>query len=115
MMHLATPELDEGPRVTYFRFPLTGPEFEPLWAGFDRKRRTLSLAAIQVREGEAEPLFAKIRAEELRREFPLILLTLKNLAEGRFRLTPAGVEVKGHIAPSGFDITEQVQEFLMRE
>jgi phosphoribosylglycinamide formyltransferase-1 len=31
MMHLATPELDEGPPVTYFRLPLTGPEFEPLY------------------------------------------------------------------------------------
>ncbi|MBM4275987.1 MAG: formyl transferase [Deltaproteobacteria bacterium] len=114
MMHLATPELDEGPTVTYFRFPLTGPDFDPLWTQFARKLGKERLAEIKAREGEAEPLFARIRAEELRREFPLILLTLKNLAEGRFRLTPAGVEVKGRLAPGGIDISVQVEEFLKK-
>lgn len=113
MMHLATPELDEGPPVTYFRFPLMGPDFDPLWAQFARKLENESLAAIKAREGEAEPLFARIRAEELRREFPLILLTLKNLAEGHFRLIPAGVEVAGWPVPGGMDITRQVEEFLV--
>jgi phosphoribosylglycinamide formyltransferase-1 len=112
MMHLATPELDEGPPVTYFRLPLTGPEFEPLWDRFSEKRRRQSLADIQAREGETEPLFAKIRQEELRREFPLILLTLKNLAEGRFTLTRAGVGHEGRRLDRGLDLTGQVEDFL---
>jgi phosphoribosylglycinamide formyltransferase-1 len=112
MMHLATPELDQGPPVTYFRLPLTGPEFEPLWADFTRKRRQHRLAEIQAREGEAEPLFAKIRQEELRREFPLILLTLKNLAEGRFKLSWAGVHADGRLLPRGVDLSGEVEEFL---
>jgi len=115
MMHLATPELDEGPPVTYFRLPLTGPEFEPLWAQFTEKRRQQSLADIQSREGEAEPLFAKIRREELRREFPLILLTLKNLAAGSFTLSRAGVLHEGRLLPRGMDLTGQVEEFLAQE
>ena len=113
MMHLATPELDEGPPVTYFRLPLTGPEFEPLWSQFTEKRRLLDLADIQAREGETEPLFAKIRREELRREFPLILLTLKNLAEGRFTLSRAGVHHEGRYLPRGLDLTGQVEEFFI--
>lgn len=112
MMHLATPQLDAGPPVAYFRFPLTGPDFDPLWASFARKRRQHSLEAIQAQEGEAEPLFAQIRAEELRREFPLILLTLKMLAEGRFQLSHQGAEMAGQIIPSGLDLTPQVEEFL---
>jgi phosphoribosylglycinamide formyltransferase-1 len=112
MMHLATPELDAGPPVTYFHFPLSGPAFDPLWQAFAQKRHTHSLQAIQARERETEPLFAKIRAEELRREFPLILLTLKNLAEGRFRLTRHGVLVETQPLPSGLDLTPQVEEFL---
>jgi phosphoribosylglycinamide formyltransferase-1 len=112
MMHLATPELDEGPPVAYFHFPLTGPEFEPLWDDFARKRRRYSLSDIQARENEAEPLFAKIRAEELRREFPLLLLTLKNLAEGRFTLSRAGVRQEGRQLPRGADLTGQVEDFL---
>jgi phosphoribosylglycinamide formyltransferase-1 len=112
MMHLATPELDEGPPVAYFRLPLTGPDFVPLWAQFTEKRRQHSLAEIQAREGEAEPLFAKIRHEELRREFPLILLTLKNLAEGKFTLSRAGVLHEGRLLPRGVDLTDQVEDFL---
>ncbi len=112
MMHLATPELDAGPPVTYFRFPLRGPDFDPLWINLARKLEKQNLAAIQAQEGEREPLFARIRATELRREFPLILLTLKNLAENRFHLTTQGVEVNGHPSPTGFDLTPQVEEFL---
>jgi len=114
MMHLATPELDEGPPVAYFHFPLTGPDFGPLWEQFSQKLKKHPLAEIQAREGEAEPLFARIRAEELRREFPLILLTLKNLAEGRVRLTPQGAEMEEKPIPGGLDITAQVEEFLKR-
>ncbi len=112
MMHLATPELDEGPPVTYFRLPLTGPDFERLWADFTRKRRQHSLTEIQAREGEAEPLFAKIRQEELRREFPLILLTLKNLAADRLRLSRDGVHADGRLLPQGLDLSGDVEEFL---
>jgi phosphoribosylglycinamide formyltransferase-1 len=112
MMHLATPELDAGPPVTYCRFPLQGPAFDPLWTDLARKLKKQNLAAIRAQEGEREPLFALIRAAELRREFPLILLTLKNLAENRFHLTTQGVEVNGHLSPTGFDLTAQVEEFL---
>ncbi len=112
MMHLATPELDEGPPVAYFHFPLTGPEFAALWDHFTEKRRRYSLSDIQARENEAEPLFAKIRAGELRREFPLLLLTLKNLAEGRFTLSRAGVRQEGRLLPRGVDLTGQVEDFL---
>jgi phosphoribosylglycinamide formyltransferase-1 len=112
MMHLATPELDEGPPVTYFRLPLTGPEFEPLWIDFTRRRQQLGLAQIQAREGEAEPLFAKIRQEELRREFPLLLLTLKNLAIGRLKLSRDGVHALGRSLPRGLDLSREVEKFL---
>lgn len=111
-MHLATPELDAGPPVTCFRFSLRGPAFDPLWADFQGKLQTRGLKAIKAQEGEAEPLFAKIRAEELRREFPLILLTLKYLAEGRLRLTRQGAETAGRLLTGGFDLTDRVEEFL---
>jgi phosphoribosylglycinamide formyltransferase-1 len=112
MMHLATPELDEGPPVACFRFPLTGPVFDPLWEAFGEKLRNRGLREIQRTEGESEPLFARLRAEELRREFPLILLTLKNLAEDRIRLTHRGAELKGRLIPQGLDLTPQVEEYL---
>jgi phosphoribosylglycinamide formyltransferase-1 len=112
MMHVVTPELDAGPPVTYFHFSLSGPEFEPLWAQFSAKLRQKTMAQIRMEEGESEPLFAKIREEELRREFPLILLTMKNLAEGRFILTKKGVIVAGKPVPQGLDLSRQVEEYL---
>ncbi len=112
MMHVATPERDAGPPVTYVRFSLTGPAFAPLWEQFLQKKQTLSLADIKAREGEAEPLFVKIRAEELRREFPLMLLTLTAIAERAVRLTPAGVKVQGCLFPRGLDFTGQVNNLL---
>lgn len=114
MMHLVTPELDAGPPVAYFHFPLTGPGFDPLWAEFAKKRQAKGLAEVQKEEGEGEPLFARIREEELKREFPLILLTLKNLAEGRIRLTREGAEVNDKIISRGFDLTGQVEDYLIR-
>lgn len=115
MLHLATPALDEGPPVTYCHFPLRGPAFDPLWEAYRQKRRRLSLAEIKAQEGDQEPLFAQIRAAELQREFPLILLTLKNLGEGALVLTHQGVFQGPLLFPRGFDITEQVEAYLQTE
>jgi phosphoribosylglycinamide formyltransferase-1 len=112
MMHLVTPVLDKGPPVTYFHFPLQGPGFNPLWLSYREKRQRLSQEEIKAREGDEEPLFAYLRAEELRREFPLILLTLKNLASGRLVLTTSGVQAEGRLVPDGFDISGEVEAYL---
>jgi phosphoribosylglycinamide formyltransferase 1 len=112
MLHLVTPVLDKGPPVTYFHFSLRGPGFEPLWQAYREKRRHRSWEEIKAQEGDEEPLFASIRAEELRREFPLILLTLKNLADGRLVLTFQGVREGHRLVPGGFDTTEEVEEYV---
>lgn len=114
MMHLAIPELDAGPPVAYFKLSLRGPKFDSLWRAFKKKRRRYSLGQIKSHEGESEPLFAAIREEELRREFPLILLTLKNLAEGHFTLTPQGLFLGGKLLPKGINITEQVEAYIIK-
>ena len=115
MLHLATPELDEGPPVTYCHFSLQGPTFAPLWQAYQAKRQRLSLVQIKQQEGDQEPLFARIRAEELKREFPLILVTLRNLATGALVLTPAGVQQAGRLFPTGFDLTAAVEAYLQRQ
>lgn len=115
MLHLATPALDEGPPVTYCHFPLRGPRFDPLWSAYQEKRRRLSQAAIKDQEGDREPLFAAIRAEELRREFPLVLATLRDLATGALVLTPAGVKQGQHLIPGGLDISAAVEAYIRGE
>lgn len=112
MMHLVTPELDKGPPVTYCRFSLQGSDFAPFWQAFKEKRRIFSLKEIRAKEGDQEPLFSYLRSQELRREFPLILLTLKNLASGRLTLTFQGVREAGRLVADGFDISSEVEAYL---
>lgn len=115
MMHLATPELDKGPPVTFCRFSTHLGRLPELWAALEEQLRQEPLEAIRAREGESQPLFEALRAEELRREFPLILLTLKSLAEGRLRLTRDGAVVDGVLRPQGLDLTPEVEEMLARQ
>ena len=71
MMHLVTPELDRGPVIAYYSFPIQGGTFAPFWEALTPDRG---------------PLFWLIRQEGVRREIPLIVLTLKAVAEGRIRI-----------------------------
>lgn len=83
MIHLATAELDRGPVVSFFRFSLRGPRWDPLWAAFREKRRRQTVAEIAAAEGESEPLFAAIRRHGEVREIPLLYQTLRQFAEGK--------------------------------
>jgi phosphoribosylglycinamide formyltransferase-1 len=97
MMHLVTPELDRGPVVAYYSFPIQGGAFDPFWKGALEKRG---------------PLFWLIRQEGVRREIPLIILTLKAVAEGRISIKEGKVlDSKGKELP-GLVLTQEVEEYL---
>jgi phosphoribosylglycinamide formyltransferase-1 len=97
MMHLVTPALDRGPVVAYYSFPIQGGAFASFWKEGSEKRG---------------PLFWLIRQEGVRREIPLIILTLKAVAEGRIKikegkvLDSKGKELKGLV------LTREVEEYL---
>jgi phosphoribosylglycinamide formyltransferase-1 len=96
-MHLVTPELDRGAVVTYYSFPIQGGAFAPFWGKGPAQRDTL---------------FWLIRQEGVRREIPLICLTLKALAEGRIRIKAGRVvDSKGEELP-GLSLTQEVEEYL---
>ena len=76
--HLATEDLDRGPVVTYVTFPIRGAGLEGLWA----QAEASSVSELQATHGEETPLFQAIRQEGVKRERPLLLETLKALAEG---------------------------------
>lgn len=105
-IHLVTPELDSGPAVTFCRFSIRTPEFEPLWKRLLEDLRSLSLKDIERKYGEGYPLFRKIREEEFVREIPLILLTLKQLSE-------KGLDME-LIRKGGIDLSEEVNEYIKR-
>ncbi len=91
MMHRVTPVLDEGPAATFCRFSIRGGAWDPLWEACERKLLTRGLSALIHEEGEAEPLFRRIREEGVRRELPLIVYTLKAFAEGEIRWDSPGL------------------------
>jgi phosphoribosylglycinamide formyltransferase-1 len=108
MMHLVTPELDRGPAVTFFQFPIHGGPFDAAWKELEGR----PLNDIKRLEGENNRLFKLIRHHELIREFPLIVKTLKAFGDGRVAIRDRKV-VDGHgklIRP--YDLSREIDESL---
>jgi phosphoribosylglycinamide formyltransferase-1 len=97
IMHLVTPELDRGPAITYYSFPIQGGAFAEFWKGAPEKRG---------------PLFWLIRQEGVRREIPLIVLTLKAVAEGRIQIKDGKVLDSAGKELAGLSLTEEVEAYL---
>jgi phosphoribosylglycinamide formyltransferase-1 len=98
MMHLVTRELDRGPVVAYHAFSIKGKAFDSLW------KDDLS---------ERGPLFRRIRDEGVRREVPLIVLTLKALADGSIIIDGERIcDDRGRTVTEGADLTDQVEAYV---
>ena len=107
MVHLATAQLDRGPVVSSFRFPLTGDDWAPLWARFRVKLKTMSVAEIAAAEGENEPLFAAIRRHGEVREIPLLYQTLCQFEQGKLNTAAGAVFAESMRLP--LDLSEPVE------
>lgn len=108
MMHLVTPELDRGPVVSYCCFPLAGGEFDTLWWQYDG----MDVLDIKRAEGESNSLFRLIRQTGLKREFPLIISTIKAFAEGLVRVEAGKVlDRHGKIIP-GYDLSAKIDRLV---
>ncbi len=87
MMHLVTPELDKGPPVTYFSFPIKGGKWDELWKDYETHLKRLgTLERVKDELGEALGLFKEIRAEGVKRELPLIVATMEAISKGAIDL-----------------------------
>ncbi|MCS7254738.1 MAG: formyltransferase family protein [Armatimonadota bacterium] len=107
-IHIVTPQLDEGPPVSFCKFSLRTDKFIPLWNRLEEELRCMSLDELRDAYGESYPLFAEIRRHELAREMPLIVLTLKMLADGVIEIRERDVFVSGEKCEGGLDLSEQV-------
>ncbi len=106
MIHLVTPELDRGPVITYCRFSLQSPEFDPLWQKLDKKLKSKSLDEIIKQEGGKLPLFTKIREKGFIREIPLLIHTIKLFADTDIFLRDKQPFTKTRIVDEGYDLTD---------
>lgn len=104
MIHRATPELDRGPVLTYCRYPIRGGVFDPLWSEWEEAVR-----AGKRDRGSPPRLFHRIREAGVRREAPLLVETLRALADGRIRVAGAGVYRDGARLDMGLCLTDEVE------
>ncbi len=108
MMHLATPELDAGPPVTFCSYPIRGDAFEERWREIESRR----VAEVRAAEGEEHALFKEIRRHGVARELPLVVETLRALADGHVHLRDKRLlDADGrHI--QGYDLTDDVERVV---
>lgn len=112
MMHLVTPSLDEGPAATYCTFPIRGTAFDARW----KEIEDMSAERVKEEQGEANPLFRRIRAEGLKREFPLITATLGAFSRGKVRVeNGAVVDDAGKSLKGGQDLTREIDALIKGE
>ncbi|HXG35965.1 MAG TPA: formyltransferase family protein [Dehalococcoidia bacterium] len=109
-IHLATPELDAGPTVTYCLYPIRGPEFDQLWQQLEQR----TLEEIKASEGETNPLFQKIRQQGVTRELPMVGETLRSFAEGALKISGKQVHDRQGCPISGLDLTAQIEGMVAR-
>jgi phosphoribosylglycinamide formyltransferase-1 len=113
MMHLVTPELDEGPAVTYCSFSIRGNAWDPLWKEFEHEIKKSSFDKIKESYGELHPLFAKIRREGIKREIPLIVQTIKSLAAGEISINDSQLYDKtGKKLTVPYDLTNTIEKAI---
>ena len=106
MMHLVTPELDEGPPVAYCTFPIRGKSFHGYWKAIEG----IPLDEVKARQGERNLLFMQIRKHGLAREFPLIVATIKAFSEGRVRIEEGQVVDSAGKPIDGYDLTDEINK-----
>ncbi len=108
MIHLATPELDAGPPVTYCLYPIQSAAFQHLWAGISGR----SLQEIKTAEGEDNALFQEIRRQGVAREIPLVVETVRAAADGKIVIRDKQVvDPAGHLI-GGYDLTERIESII---
>ena len=96
MMHLVRPELDKGPPISYCTFPIVGRDYEQLWKEY-------------YSTGNYSKLFSKIREEEFRREFPLVIYTIKAFADRKVWIDGKRVMAEEGEATKGYCLNEVVK------
>ena len=83
-IHLVTEELDQGPTITFCRYPICGTAFNQHWNAIGEA----SAADLRDTVGEDLPLFQAIRTEGVKRELPLLVETLASLSRNQFPPPP---------------------------
>ena len=108
MMHVATPDLDEGPPVTFCSYPIRGGAFDPLWKAIEGR----TVDGIRATDGEENALFQEIRRHGVAREIPLVIETLRAFADGRVRIEDKQIVDRAGNQIPPYDLSEQIEQAI---
>jgi len=111
MMHLVTPELDEGPPATYCTFPIRGEPFDRYWQDIQGN----TPEQVEKEQGEDSPLFRLIREYGLAREFPLIIATLRAFSQGKIKIAGGKVADPNGNPIAADDLTAEIETLVGKE
>jgi len=110
MLHLVTPELDRGPVISFCRYPIQGPAFDPLWAAIGNS----PIDDIKAQAGQENELFKLIRQTGFEREIPLILHTLRAFSSGNIMISGTTLlDSKGRPI-AGYDLTDEIDREIRK-
>lgn len=109
MVHLVTRELDRGPVISYCRFPVKGPGWDPLWEKWKKDIGPNS----SIRARERHPLFQKIRKTGEVRELPLLSMAIQEIAHGNITIRDKQIFAKGELREEGVDLTETIERAVL--
>ena len=108
MMQSVTPEVDQGPIVSFSTFPIAGEVFDPLWREVGRR----TVQDLRAHGGQALALFQAIREAGTARERPLVVETLRAFAQGRVRIEGGNVVDWQGRPITGLDLTAEIEAGL---
>ena len=109
-IHLVTAALDEGAIVTYCTYSLRGPTIDLLWRAVEHR----NISDIRDAAGESLPLFQEMRRRGAARELPLVVETLRALADGRLRLDGEVILAGTTRVVQGYDLTPEIEGTLAK-
>lgn len=108
MMHLVTPELDQGPPVAYCTFSLRGGPFDRRW----KEIEGLTVEQVKARDGEENALFKLVRQRGVVREHPLVISTINAFSRGKVRIEGATVVDRTGKPIPGYDLTKEIDRLV---
>jgi len=109
MVHSVTDVLDEGPILSWCRYPIKGNLYDPLWAELQ-----LDVGSRAEKNVEETKLFRKIREDGINYERPLLLQTLIAMASGEINVYEENlIDRDGNtIEKGGLCLDAKVQQIL---
>jgi phosphoribosylglycinamide formyltransferase-1 len=111
-IQLCSPELESGVPLSTCSFPIHTPEYKPLWEQLDTAIGRRNFETISKDQVESSALFQRIRHDASIREAPLIVHTIKLLAQGRVKIVNGRIHEEDTLMKNGIDLTEVIDQAL---